>query len=292
MRKPSMTLALALAATVAALTLPATAEERTPQVSPFSQITQRVGLSDVTIRFSRPGVKGRRIWGDVVPMGKIWRTGANEATTITFEEDVLVEGKPVAAGTYALFTVPGEKTWSVILNKDAKQWGAYAHKDADDVVKVDVTPRAAASPEEWMAFRFSDLSNDGATIVLSWEKIEVPFKFRNKVETNTTMFARLRDRIAKAKPDEFQPYTDAAVYCLSHKTNMEEGMEWIDKSLAIKATATAHFVKAMFLDGAGKTKEGLAELQKALEVAGPDDDKAFVDEIRKGIAERTERAKS
>lgn len=292
MRKRSLTLAVALAATLAALTLPATAEERTPQVSPLSRITQRVGLSDVTISFSRPGVKGRKIWGDVVPMGKIWRTGANEATTITFEEDVLVEGKPVAAGTYALFTVPGEKTWSLILNKDAKQWGAYAHKDADDVVKVEVTPRVAASPEEWMAFRFSDLSNDGATIVLSWEKIEVPFRFRNKVETNTTMFARLRDKIAKAKPNEWQPYTDAAVYCLSHKTNMGEGMKWIDKSLAINATATGYFVKAMFLDAAGKTKEGVAELQKALEVAGPDDDKAFVDEIRNGIAEWTKRAKS
>jgi len=287
----SLPLAVALAATVAALTLPATAEERTPQVSPYSQVTQRVGLSDVTITFSRPGVKGRKIWGDLVPLGKIWRTGANEATTIRFEEDVLVEGKPVAAGTYALFTVPGEKTWWLILNRDAKQWGAYTHKDADDVLKVDVTPRAAASPEEWMAFRFSDLSNDGATIVLSWEKIEVPFKLRNKVETNVTMFARLRDRIAKAKPDEWQPYSDAATYCLSQKTNMEEGMKWIDKSLAIKATATGHFVKAMFLDAAGKTNEGLAELQKALRVAGPDDDKAFLDEIKNAIPEWTGRAK-
>lgn len=291
MTKRSLSLAFALTATAAALTLPATAEERSPQVSPSSQVTQRVGLSDVTITFSRPGVKGRKIWGELVPMGKIWRTGANQATTIKFEEDVLVEGKPVAAGTYALFTVPGEKTWSLILNKDAKQWGAYTHKDADDVVKVDVTPRAAASPEEWMTFRFSDLSNDGATVVLSWEKVEVPFKFRNRVETNTVMFARLREKIAKAKPDEWQPYADAATYCLSQKTNMDEGMKWIDKSLAIKATTTGHFVKAMFLDAAGKTKEGVAELQKALEAAGPEDDKAFLDEIKNGIPEWTKRAK-
>lgn len=291
MTKRPLSLAFSLTATVAALTLPATAEERSPQVSPYSQITQRVGLSDVTITFSRPGVKGRKIWGELVPMGKIWRTGANQATTIKFEEDVLVEGKPVAAGTYALFTVPGEKTWSLILSKDAKQWGAYAHKDADDVVKVDVTPRAAASPEEWMTFRFSDLSNDGATIVLSWEKIEVPFKFRNEVETNTVMFARLRDKIAKAKPDEWQPYADAATYCLSQKTNMDEGRKWIDTSLAIKATTTGHFVKAMFLDAAGKTKDGVAELQKALKAAGPEDDKAFLDEIKSGIPEWTKRAK-
>ena len=291
MTKRSLSLAFAFTATVAALTLPATAEERSPQVSPYSQITQRVGLSDVTITFSRPGVKGRKIWGELVPMGKIWRTGANQATTIKFEEDVLVEGKPVAAGTYALFTVPGEKTWSLILNKDAKQWGAYTHRDADDVVKVDVTPRAAASPEEWMTFRFSDLSIDGATIVLSWEKVEVPFRFRNKVETNTVMFARLRDKIAKAKPDEWKPYADAATYCLSQKTNMDEGMKWIDESLAIKATTTGHFVKAMFLDAAGKTKEGVAELQKALKAAGPEDDEAFLDEIKSGISEWTKRAK-
>jgi hypothetical protein len=269
-----------LVALAAALPLAAQDAPRMPAVSPAAKVTQTIGVSDVTISYHRPGVKGRKVWGELVPYGKVWRTGANEATTITFGEDMLVEGQPLAAGTYALFTIPGDKEWTVVFNKDAKQWGAYTKKDADDTLKVKVTPRPAAEPEEWMSFRFRDLTNDRATVVLTWEKVEVPFTVKNKVDTNTRVLSMLRERIEKRKPEDWQPLTNAANYAVENNVSLDEAAKWLDQSLKVKDTTFTHFVKARLLEKTGKTAQGVAELEKAVAVAGPDDDKEFLDEIR------------
>ena len=120
---------------------------RLPKASPCAVVKQTIGLNDVTITYSRPGVKGRKIWGGLVPYGTVWRTGANSATTIQFTEDVLVEGQPLAAGTYSLHTIPGEKEWTLILNKDANQWGSYSYDPAKDALRVKVTP-VAGGPDD------------------------------------------------------------------------------------------------------------------------------------------------
>jgi hypothetical protein len=129
----------------------------------------KIGAVTVTIEYGRPNVKSRKIWGDLVPYGKVWRTGANEATTITFDKDVTIEGKPLAAGTYALFTIPTEDKWTWIFNKTAKQWGAFKYDQAQDALRVEVEP-AVHEPVEEMTFLIQD-----DKVILRWEKRAVEF---------------------------------------------------------------------------------------------------------------------
>ncbi len=151
------------------------AEVATPQKkSPAKEASTTINGNAVTIKYSAPSVREREVWGNLVPYNEVWRTGANNATTITFSAATMVEGKEVAAGTYALFTIPGEKTWKVILNSDAKQWGAYDYDAKKDVLSVTVTPRMVEQPMEQMNFSF----NDENRLVFAWEKLRFDLKMK------------------------------------------------------------------------------------------------------------------
>lgn len=151
-----------------------------PRVSPAASITQTLGSdTEVSINYNRPGVKDRTIWGELVPYNKVWRSGANEATVISVSGDVLIEGQPLPAGRYALFTVPATDHWTIIFNKKAEQWGAYDYSEEDDALRVTVKPQADTH-HEWMQFDFEDLNATSATIVLRWEKVKVPFKIETQ----------------------------------------------------------------------------------------------------------------
>jgi hypothetical protein len=252
---------------------------RLPQISQGASVKQTIGLNDVTITYSRPGVKGRKIWGGLVPYESVWRTGANAATTIQFTEDVLVEGQPLPAGTYSLHTIPGEKDWTLIFNKEANQWGSYSYDPAKDAVRVKVTP-ISGTPQEWMQFRFEDLTINSARVVLAWENLQVPFMVKNQTDTNTKVVAMLRESIAKAKPGEWQAYYRAANYLVQNKIYMDDAAAWLDKAIAISPTPQTHYAKARYFDAAGKTREAIAELDKALAAAKPDTATALLDEIR------------
>lgn len=165
-------------ALVAALSLAAAAQQRKAdpnRASPNAEAAHKIGKTDVRITYGAPAVKGRAIWGQLVPWGQVWRAGANEATTITFSTDVKVEGKALPAGTYALFTIPTENEWTVIFNKTANQWGAYDYDAAQDALRVTVKP-AAAEHTEQMTFRFEDAGAGAARVVLLWEKVRVAFR--------------------------------------------------------------------------------------------------------------------
>lgn len=279
-------LAAGLFASVAAAQQPATQKPpaspppvRLPQVSPSASVKQAIGLNDVTISYSRPGVKGRKIWGELVPYEKVWRTGANAATTIQFTEPVLVEGQPLAAGTYSLHTIPGEKEWTLIFNKDADQWGSYSYKPEQDAVRVKVTP-VPGGAQEWMQFRFEDPTLNTARVVLAWENVQVPFTIKNQNDTNATVLGLLRESVAKAKPDDWQSYYRGANYLTQNKIYLDDAATWFDKALAIKRTPQGHYGKARLLQANGKTKEAIAELDKALAAAAPDTSAALLDEIR------------
>ncbi|MFQ5603653.1 MAG: DUF2911 domain-containing protein [bacterium] len=152
-----------------------------PRISPMASVAQTIGDSTtVTITYSRPGVKGRTIWGELVPLDKVWRTGANVATTISFNKDLVVEGQKLPAGTYALFTIPTKTKWTVIFNKEADQWGAFNYKQSEDALRIEVTPKAA-DHVEWMDFSFQDLTATSAKVVLRWEKLAVPFNIETTV---------------------------------------------------------------------------------------------------------------
>ncbi len=282
MRKPP-TFAVAAVVVAAALlaAAPALAQLDLPRPSPKATVSQTVGLTDVTVTYCRPSVKGRVIWGGLVPYDQVWRTGANEATTITFSDDVTIEGTKLAAGTYGLFTVPGKDEWTVIFNKDAKQWGAYEYKQAADVLRVKVKPAETAF-HELLTIDFTAVSPETATVTIAWEKLAVPFAL--KVDTNAKVLAAARKAVAEAKPDDWRTSYRAAAYCLDNKINLDEARTWLAKSVAVKATMYNLAGQARFLALDGKKTEAIALARKAIAVgkaADPKADTAMVDNLIK-----------
>jgi hypothetical protein len=261
---------LLLSAAILSLLAPsAFAQLKLPRVSQKEVVTQSVGLTDVTITYSRPGVKGRVIWGGLVPYDQVWRTGANEATTIMFSQDVSINGKPLPAGTYSLHTIPGKTSWTIIFNKKADQWGSYEYDAAQDALRLQATP-AAGPNQEWMEFSFPELSTDAATVVLAWEKVRVPFK----IETKTTeqAMANIRQALSGEVKEWNVPY-GAASYAFNNNLDKTESMKWVDQSIALKETFWNLRLKAQMLAKDGKAKDAVAVGEKAM-VAGKTDEDA------------------
>src|SRR5207244_8677392 len=154
---------------------------RLPRPSQKASLTQTIGLTDVTITYSRPGVKGRPIWGALVPYDKVWRTGANEATTIAFSDDVTINGQALPKGTYSLHTIPGKDEWTIVFNNTANQWGSFSYDPAKDALRVKAKPQAAPFAE-WLTYEIPQLTPDQATVTIHWENVAVPFT----IGTNTT----------------------------------------------------------------------------------------------------------
>lgn len=150
------------------------------RVSPRASIEETIGLTDVTISYSRPGVKGRKIWGELVPYNKVWRAGANEATKITFSTDVKINGKRLPAGSYGFFIIPTTKDWTIIFNKIADQWGAFTYNEAQDALRLSATPGQAIY-HEWLSYSFENMkvtpngSPNSAVVYMKWDKIKLPF---------------------------------------------------------------------------------------------------------------------
>jgi hypothetical protein len=145
------------------------------RISPKATVKQTVGFTNITIDYGRPGVKGRTIWGSLVPYNTVWRAGANEATKITFTTDVKIDGKKLKAGSYGFFAIPKEKTWTLIFNKVANQWGAFEYNDVEDALRIEVTPMQNNCWQEWLAYTINKTSDKKAVVMLEWEKIKVPF---------------------------------------------------------------------------------------------------------------------
>jgi Protein of unknown function (DUF2911) len=151
------------------------------RISPKAFVMQTIGKTDVSIAYSKPGVKGRKIWGGLVPYDKVWRAGANEATKITLSSDVLINGKKLSKGSYSFFVVPTEKDWTIIFNKVADQWGAFEYNQAEDILRLKVNPETNDF-HEWLEYNFSDMKVDtknlqanSAAVNLMWDKIKISF---------------------------------------------------------------------------------------------------------------------
>jgi hypothetical protein len=256
---------LAAALAVMLLVPPASAQVRLPRPSLKASAMQTVGLTDITVTYSRPGVKGRTIWGGLVPYGQPWRTGANEATTFACSEDVTVEGQKLPAGTYSFLTIPGPTEWTVAFNKEKDLWGAYAYKPEGDVLRVKVKPQTAPASEEWMLFRFADLSWSGATLVLQWEKLMLPIHIGvDDVEQSLTA---IRDTIARAKADDWRTLYRGAGFCMDAGVNLDEGARWAEKSVGIEEGYYNVSLLARYRHKNGDTKDALALAQKAIKIA-------------------------
>jgi hypothetical protein len=276
----ALILALALA-----MATPALAQLDLPRPSPKATVSQVVGLTTISLSYCRPGVKGRAIWGGLVPFDEPWRTGANEATTITFSDPVTVNGSALPAGTYALFTIPGKAGWTVVFSKDTTSWGTNDYKVADDALRIKVAPRQAPAPVEWMTFRFDALTADSADVVLTWEKLEVPFTV--KVEVVERVLAAARKAVAEAKPDDWRTAYRAADFCLVAKTNLDEAGQWLDKSIKVKPGYSNTLGQARLTALRGSKKDAVTLAKKAIELGRAADPKTDVSQAEGLIAEWT-----
>lgn len=242
------------------------AQVELPRLSPNASVNQTVGLTSITINYCRPAVHGRKIWGALVPFNQVWRTGANEATTIQFTTDVMLEGNKVPAGKYSLFTIPAENEWTVILNKVDKQWGAYNYKQESDLVRFKVKPLIGEFVEN-LCFSIDNLANAAATVTMRWEKIQVSFKV--EVDLAGQVYTKIKEAFA-AKPDSWQNYSQAANYAADNNLYGEEPFEWIEKAISLNGGYFPYFVKAKLFNKIDKTTEALKALDKCREVGRTD----------------------
>lgn len=252
------------------------AEIRLPQASPAASVKAAIGVTDVTIDYHRPGVKGRKVWGALVPNGEVWRLGANEATTITLSTPVRIEGHEVPAGKYALFAVPGPDAWTLILNKQAEQWGAYSYKKDQDLLRFEVKPQTG-SFTEWMTFHITPDGANAATVEMAWENLRVPFRIEADVQKMA--WKSLDDALA-AKPDA-EAYLTAANYALTENQRLDDALGWVDKSIALEESFWGHDVKARLLQKKGKVDEALGHLDKAIVLAKGKAPQEYIDGLEK-----------
>jgi tetratricopeptide (TPR) repeat protein len=260
--------------------LSAQADIKLPKPSPGASVKTEIGTAAVTIDYHRPGVKGRKIWGELVPYGQVWRLGANNATTITFSDAVKVEGKDVPAGTYGLFAIPAQDKWTLILNKQPKQWGAYFYKAEEDVLRFDVQPQAGPFTE-WMVFGITPAGSGKAVVEMAWENLRVPFR----VEVDADAMAWKSVDEALAGSPTWEDYQTAAHWALQTDQRLAEAMTWIDKASAMQESFWNHETKAKLLQKAGKTEEALVHLDKAMTLAAGKAPKEYIAGLEAGKAE-------
>ena len=265
------------AAVVAAVTLlaapAAQAQIATPQASPKSTVSQRVGLTDITIVYSRPSVKARNIFGTVVPFGKRWRTGANATTSIKFSDDVVIEGKKVAAGEYGLYTIPNKTEWLVVLNKNTKLGADVdGFKDDQDVARFSVKPYGIAAKVETFTIDFTDITPATANVTMEWANIGAKFKVTADVDTK--VMAQIDEKITKAATPAPGDLAAAAVYYFDNNKDLKQALAWMEKANAAEPTKfwnlnTEAKIRLKMKDYAGATKTAEASKKAALAATPP-----------------------
>jgi len=268
----------------------ASAQIRTPRPSAKASVMQTIGVTDVTITYSRPGVKGRTIWGDplpeqaatkgeatlddqnvrpkgapIVPWGHAWRTGANEATQFVVTDDVFINGQKLPAGSYSLHTIPTKDEFTIIFNSVANQWGSFSYDPAKDTLRVKVKPEWSEHSKEWLEYWIDPVSDNSAQVNIRWEKVRVPFLVEVKDVQGLTM-QKARAAVAAAKADDFVTPLQAANYALQNKLSVEEAIGWLDRSIKARETIGNLGLRARVLAEQGKTAEAIAAGERAIQV--------------------------
>ncbi|MDF1611613.1 DUF2911 domain-containing protein [Stygiobacter electus] len=263
------------------------AQVELPRLSPNASVNQKIGYTNITVEYCRPSVHNRKIWGDLVPYNKVWRTGANEATTIQFSTDVTVDGNKIPAGRYSLFTIPDVKEWTIIFNKVDKQWGAFNYKEDQDFIRFKVTPKENEFVES-LIFYFSDITQNSVLLNIAWEKIKVSFKI--EIDVLTQAYQKVKEGLANAKADDWQSYASSANYFADNNVYLDDALIWIDKAISIGDNYYPFFVKAKILFKQNKFKDALNYINKTREVGRKDKNYEFfvaqVDMLEKLIKEK------
>lgn len=283
--------AFALSLVLSAVSAYAQQTLRFPRPSQKASVMQTIGVTDVTINYSRPAVKARTIWGDpspaskavgtatlddarsrpkdavIVPYGHVWRTGANEATQFIVTDEVLVNGQSLKAGTYSLHTIPARDEWTIIFNSDAGQWGSFSYDEKKDVLRVKAKPSMVADNQEWLMYSFDPVTDNSAQVNIRWEKARVPFTVEVK-DVNALTLEKARAVVATAKPEDWRTPMQAANYALQNNNpaDDEEAARWLEMSIKVKETWGNMNAKARMLAAQGKTQEAIAAGEKAVQL--------------------------
>jgi len=276
---------------------------RLPRPSQKASVMQTIGVTDLTITYSRPGVRGRKIWGEappavakgtatlddanlrlknapIVPYGHVWRTGANEATVFAITDDVLINGQKLSAGTYSLHTIPGKKEWTIIFNSDAGQWGSFFYDEKKDVLRVKAKPERARDNQEWLLYSIPVVTPTSAQVLIRWEKAAVPFTVE---VSNAEALLRARiDAALAANPTEWRiPLSVANMYGAFEK--WDEALWWADQSIKLRETFQNLSAKAQMLFNSGRKDEAFALGEQAIQRGKAD--KVDTDRFEKRLAD-------
>jgi hypothetical protein len=235
-----------------------------PRASQHAVVTQRIGITDITINYHRPLANGRQIWGKVVPYGQVWRAGANENTTITFTDPVTIEGQPLEKGTYGLHMIPGESQWTVIFSKDSTAWGSFSYKQEEDALRVNIKPQPAEAYNA-LTYDFDDVKPDSAVVTMRWDKVAVPFKVEVKV--NDLVTASIRRQVHGLNQFYWEGWNDAADYFLTNKINLDEALKDEDLSIQAEERYDNLLNKSKILEAMGRKQDAEALRTKALDKA-------------------------
>jgi tetratricopeptide (TPR) repeat protein len=261
MNRMSVRIAAALAVVVVvAVGARAQSFVATPEQSQKATVSQRIGLTDVAINYHRPLVNGRKVWGGLVPYGQVWRAGANENTTIEFSDPVMVEGQPLAKGTYGLHMIPSADSVIVIFSNTSSAWGSFTYDQKEDALRVTVKPQPADFHEA-LTYSFDEVKPDSAVATLTWEKLAVPFHVAIQPDT---VLANIRRQLRGGVRYTWEGWNDAATYCLQHKTNLDEALKWTDESINQEERFDNLSTKADLLRALNRPDEAKVVMAKAM----------------------------
>lgn len=233
-----------------------------PAASTTQSIVQDFALNQIKLSYSRPNIKGRKIFGELIPYGQVWRTGANAPTKITFGEDILFEGQVVPAGEYALYTIPGKTEWTIILSKNTKLWGAMGYENKDDLLRVQVKTLTLAQKQETFTIGFANVMPNSCEIQLSWDKTLVPIKMSANIDE------KIMASIQTAMQGNNKPYFVAAGYYYDNNKDLKQALIWAEE--AAKANPTAYWIehlRAKILLKSGMKTEAIAAAQQSMQMA-------------------------
>ena len=236
-----------------------------PQPSPKASVSQTVGLTDITITYHRPAVNKRKVWGGLVPWNETWRAGANENTTIAFSSPVSVGGKVLAAGTYGLHMIPTEKDWTLAFSNVSSAWGSFSYDAKEDAARITATPQPSSDFVERLAYTFDDPTDASVVVTLRWEQLKVPF--RVDIDTNAVVLASLRSELRGLPRFSWQGWNQASTWSLRHNVNLDEALEWSNRSIAIAETFQNLRIKAGLLEKKGDAKTAQELKDKSLRIA-------------------------
>ena len=237
-----------------------------PRQSQRAEIAQRIGITDITINYHRPLAKDRKVWGDLVPYGKVWRAGANENTTITFSDPVMIEGKPLDKGTYGLHMIPTADEWTIIFSKNSTSWGSFTYDQTEDALRVNVKPMPADTHNA-LTYDFDQLKPDSAVVELEWEKLAVPFKV--SVNVHDVVQASLKKQLRNLSQYTWMSWDDAADYLLAEKVGFDEALVYANKSIESEDRYENEMSKSKILAALNRKDEAATAEKKALELASP-----------------------